>query len=113
MTNKYWLMCMSFDGGYVREGEFNTIDDVWNYSNDMGSRWWFYPFHFVVRGQTIVDVPDDIFGWCSRRKIKTVIKIFNEFSQRDDTQGMDCDDFAWYLYDRITFTNGRLIIDKN
>lgn len=36
---------MSFDGDYVTEGEFQSSNEAWNRSNDMGSRWFFYPFH--------------------------------------------------------------------
>jgi len=45
----YKIICMSFDGDYQTEKpEFDTIEEAWEYSNDLGSKWYFYPFHFVT-----------------------------------------------------------------
>ena len=55
------LLVMSFDGATQLENpDFKTVDDAWEHSNNLGSRWFFYPFHFVVTasGKTIKDTPN-------------------------------------------------------
>ncbi|MFA6309576.1 MAG: hypothetical protein WC677_07585 [Clostridia bacterium] len=60
----YKLICMSFDGEYKTEDNrgkgFKTVDEAWEWSDDMGSKWFFYPFQFVVSvsGKTVVEA-----GW--------------------------------------------------
>lgn len=90
---KYQLICMSFDGEYKRESfEFDSIEETWEYSNDMGSKWYFYPFHFVVRGDTIKDAPYDIRKFCGKR-IKTVQKIFKKLNEKESMQGVGGEEF--------------------
>jgi len=96
---KYKLICMSFDGEYKTEHpEFNEIQDAWEYSEDLGSKWFFYPFHFVVSasGKTIKDCayPLDIF---INRKVSTVSRIFESNSKREDMIGADCENYAFNL----------------
>jgi len=89
----YKLICMSFDGDYVTEGRFDMVGEAWARSNDMGSRWYFYPFHFVSTEKTIKEAPTPLEIFQGMR-IKTVSKIFNSYSKRDEAQGMDCDEFV-------------------
>ena len=72
----YKLICMSFDGDYVTEGEFKTIDDAWKRSEVMGSRWFFYPFHFVLTssGKTIADSPYGI-EFLKGKRLSSVIRF--------------------------------------
>ena len=94
----YNLICMSFDGDYVVAGrDFENVDTAWEYSNDMGSTWYFYPFHFVATQKSIVDVPDSLFAWATRKRIKTIARIFKEHSEKPEIEGMDCDEFAFSL----------------
>ena len=98
---EYKLMCMSFDGEYVTEGPFKTIDDAWRYSNDMGSRWYFYPFHFVITDKTIADAPwlmDVLIG----KRITTVKRLFNRISKKPLTQNMNCDAFGWEIAEALS-----------
>jgi len=94
----YQLICMSFDGDYQREKrEFKNIDDAWNYSNDLGSKWFFYPFHFIVKNKTIKDSPDQLLEWTKNKRIKTVQEVFKKHSEKPETQGLDCFDFILSL----------------
>ena len=99
MKKSYDLICMSFDGDYVTEMRgFEDIQSAWDRSSDMGSRWFFYPFHFVVTpGGTIADTPN--MQWLKGKRLKTVRKMFKYASERDETQGFDPDMFAFYLWD--------------
>ena len=73
---KYCLICMSFDGEYITEGsKFDSVQSAWDRSNDMGSRWHFYPFHFVTTGKTIVDAPEPMQHLIGKR-VKTVQSHF-------------------------------------
>jgi hypothetical protein len=54
----YQLFCLSLDGDKVAEGQFDTIDDALNRSQNMGSRWFFYPIHVVTGQVKIIEVPD-------------------------------------------------------
>jgi hypothetical protein len=96
---KYKLLVMSFDGdSKVEKSEFETVEEVWGYSNDLGSKWFFYPFHFVISasGKTIIDSvpPLDRFNGL---RVKTVQEIFEITSKRPDTQGLNCDDYAYRI----------------
>ena len=55
------LIVMAPDGEFKFDGEFDTIEEAWDHSNDLGSKWYFYPVHFVVgeKGKKILDAPDD------------------------------------------------------
>lgn len=98
----YKLICMSFDGEYVTEHNifsdnraFETIADAWERSSDMGSRWFFYPFHFVTTasGLTIADAPSGLEIFNGRR-VKTVAALFAEIQKDPATVGMDAWEFG-------------------
>jgi len=33
---------------YNEPEQFENTDDAWTYASELGSKWFFYPFHFVV-----------------------------------------------------------------
>ena len=99
---KFKLICMSFDGDYVSDNfDFDSIDDAWEYSCNLGSRWYFYPFHFVIKGVTIKDTPDQL-RYFNNKRIKTIKKKFNQLSKKPELIGADVDDFMFALIDEIT-----------
>lgn len=90
----YQLICMAFDGDYVTERpEFESIEDAWEYSNNLGSKWWFFPFHFVIKNLTIKDSPY-LLDYFNNKRIKTTSRIFKSFSKKPEMQNMDCEEFA-------------------
>ena len=100
MTPKYKLICMSFDGDYktetpYHEDAFTDIESAWEHSGDMGSRWYFYPFHFVVTesGTTIVGPPDDLRRFKGMR-VRTVAREFNRFAAMPEAQNMGPEEFS-------------------
>ena len=95
-NDKYKLICMSFDGTYVTEKTADDINALWQHSEDIGSRWFFYPFHFVCTEKTIASAPD-LLTCLEGKRITTVQKLFELHSQKDETQGMDVDDFVFSL----------------
>jgi hypothetical protein len=63
----YKLLLMAPDGDYVTEGTDKgyTADECCEISANMGSRWIFYPFHFVIKDrgpvrnrQKVIEPPD-------------------------------------------------------
>jgi len=95
------VMCMSFDGEFVTEQpEFKWIDDAWEYANDLGSKWYFYPFHFLIENKTIKDTPVHL-EYFKNKRIKTVQKIFNKVSKKRELKNSDVDDFIHALIDEI------------
>lgn len=101
----YQIICMSFDGDYVTERpEFKWIDDAWEYANDLGSKWYFYPFHFVVKNRTIKDTPINL-EYFKNKRIKTVKKIFNKVSKKPGSKGYDPDQYIFALTDEILVIN--------
>jgi hypothetical protein len=92
---KYQVMLMSFDGDFqIEKPEFDTIEKAWDYSNDLGSRWFFYPFHFVISKNTIRD-SINILDWTINKRIKTVSKRFNEFSKQPEAEGMGTEEYMF------------------
>lgn len=94
------LICMAFDGAFVTErGPFDTTEKAWEHANDMGSRWFFYPFHFVVTdsGKTIVDAPEPLEHFIGKRTA-TVQKILAKLSKREELQSADPERFAFAIH---------------
>ena len=50
------LICMAFDGAFQTERPvFADVAAAWCYANNLGSKWFFYPFYFVTTasGRTV------------------------------------------------------------
>lgn len=66
----YKLLLMAPDGAHVTEGTDKgyTVDECCDISANMGSRWYFYPFHFVIKdkgrviddNQRVIQPPDGL-----------------------------------------------------
>lgn len=94
---KYKLICMSFDGEYQTERpEFDTVEDAWDYSNNLGSKWYFYPFNFVILNKTIIDTPDNLNRFKNKR-IKTTARVFKKLSDNPLMGNADINDFIYNL----------------
>jgi CO dehydrogenase/acetyl-CoA synthase delta subunit len=99
------VLVMSFNGDTKLETpEFDDVQKAWDYSSDLGSKWYFYPFHFVVTnsGKTIKSYPL-LFAMFDNMRIKTVSKIFKTFSELPECKNMDCEEFAHYVYANVKF----------
>ena len=110
--SKYKLILMSFDGEYVTERTrfvetFDTVDAAWEHYNDLGSKWFFYPFPFVVTesGLTIVSCADWL-GVFSGKRVATVEKLFKKVQAMSETAGMDTEEYMFYVLD-FYFSGGK------
>lgn len=100
MKTTYNLICMSFDGDYVTERRgFETVQKAWEHAEDMGSRWFFYPFCFVTTasGLTVVDTPELLEQFKGRR-ITTVREIFSTLTKLPEMRDADIEEFTLYLH---------------
>ena len=95
----YQLICMSFDGEFQRERPtFETINDTWEYNNNLGSKWYFYPFRFVATEKTIISTPPEL-NFFNGKRIKTVQKKFRELFTLIESRGVDVgiDEYTFLL----------------
>jgi len=99
------VLVMSFDGDtQLERPEFETIEDAWNYANDVGSKWYFYPFVFIVTnsGKTI---KEGIFPleFLMNSRVKTVSRRFSELQAiaLEKEESMDAKQFAFYIADNF------------
>lgn len=86
MKTKYDLICMSFDGVYVKDSSHNSIEEAENI--ELGSKWVFYPFTFILSGQKIVSTYGGLIRMSDKksfaelmfknRKLQTVINTFKK-----------------------------------
>ena len=56
--------------------------DVADKLNNMGSRWYFYPIHFICTDKTIVEAPDH-FNHLVNKRITTAVKYFKDKKNKD------------------------------
>ncbi len=100
----YKLICMSFDGDYVVEHDrfneaFETIAGAWEHANDMGSKWYFYPFCFAVtESLTTIAAAPELLERFKGKRVKTVQKVFKALSASPDMKNADSEIFALTLY---------------
>lgn len=99
MTKSYNLLVVSFNGDTQLERVNGDVKDCWERSNDMGSKWYFYPFHFVVSDKTVIDTPNELNNFKGKR-IKTLLKSFKDTNKRlnDEGRDADIDQFMWEMY---------------
>lgn len=86
MRNEFTLICMSFDGQYVTDSTHNTIEDAENASADIGSKWFFYPFHFIISGKTVKETGEGLINMATKKgylemmfkgkRLQTVVNAF-------------------------------------
>jgi hypothetical protein len=68
---KYNLVCIALDGDHVTECHEKSFDECIKRSQDMGSRWYFYPFHVVTTpsNKTVADAFGDLEPFIGKRLI--------------------------------------------
>jgi len=95
----YKLICMSFDGDYQTERPaFDTIQEAWEYSEDLGSKWYFYPFHFVTTesAKTVRATPE-LMEHLNGVRVKELARHFASVATSDEAQGVDAEAFAFLV----------------
>lgn len=94
----YKLIVMSFDGDYQTEPyEFVKVQDAWDHAADIGSKWYFYPFGFVIDESDIVVAAPDLMTHLEGVSIDDVAAHFKEVSVTPDAQGVDAEAYAFMV----------------
>ena len=90
--NNYKAMLFHPDGENVSDfRDRETVQDVWDEINDMGSRWIFYPIPFVATDKTIVDTIDEL-KFLKGKRIKTVKKyLLNKWNESEEKREEICE----------------------
>lgn len=103
MTKKdYHVIVMGFEGSIIRERpDFKTIEEAVEYSNCLGSKWFFYPFVFIVKGKTIRDAPFPITEAVVGRRLKTIAHLFLKTSKEEVTENMNADQYLYYIHQKL------------
>ena len=109
---KYELVCMSFDGEYITDSKHETIEEACNASGNIGSKWFFYPFHFILSGSKIIDTGCGLVRMSDKkpfmelmfkgRKITTAVRAFNSLfiELQEEGDSSDCCDFELSLIEK-------------
>lgn len=104
---KYILYCVGLDGHFVKDSEHETIEDAENASADLGSKWYFNPFHVIVKGQTIKETGGSLHGIIKGsnktvcllsekfkgKRFSTFIKKMKDISKLPEFEAAGCEDF--------------------
>jgi len=103
---KYCALLVAPDGDYVTDYYSDTKEKVVKKLANRGSRWFFYPFEFVVteRLGRIVDAPPEL-EFFKGKSVKKVLEIFKETSDRMRhlCYGIDIDFFDYIDFVRTIF----------
>jgi hypothetical protein len=102
---KYNLICMSFDGDYIKDFT-GSIEECQNVSGDMGSKWYFYPFHFIITDKgTVMETGCGLIDLKTKesflsklfknRKIRTVQNVFKKLYKHCDLNDLSLDGYAY------------------
>lgn len=103
---------MSFDGKFVTDSEHETLEQAENASANMGSKWFFYPFHFIISGKTVKETGEGLVNMRTKeaympkmfkgKRLQTVVKEFekaNNYCTANDIEA-DCYDFESILIEQ-------------
>ena len=77
MKTIYSAICFAPDGEYVRDFYSDSKESISEEINNMGSRWFFYPFVFIATEKAIVEAPNCL-EFLNGKRIKTVERFFKE-----------------------------------
>ena len=81
----YKLLLMSHEGNFVTEGSSLSKEEAAELSANMGSRWIFYPYHFIIKdnghvkpNQRIIEAPYEL-PFLKGKSIMNVQTLFRSF----------------------------------
>jgi hypothetical protein len=77
MRTIYSAICFTSDGDYVRDFYSDSKEFISEEIENMGSRWFFYPFVFIATEKTIVEAPECL-EFLNGKRVKTVERFFKE-----------------------------------
>jgi hypothetical protein len=94
----YQLIVMSFDGDYrTEQSQFENTDDAWDHAGDMGSKWYFYPFHFVVDQAGNVASAPELMSHLEGLTVEDLASHFREKSEQPEAAGVGVEEFSFMV----------------
>ena len=102
-AKKCKLICISFDGEYQIEhpkdkDNFDSMYEAWEWAEDIGSRWFFYPFVFIVTPDLKTVRDGGELDFLNYKRLKTVVELFKRVSKLPEAQDMDGIEYMSLLY---------------
>lgn len=97
---KYQALLVALDGDYKFDYRSKTIDEVLNQLADWGSRWFCYPFEFVVKHPAtlrsrIISSPIPVL---ERKQISTLVTAFKKVCKEyDKGTSIDLTEFVFHI----------------
>jgi len=102
----YKLIFMSFDGAYVTDSEHDTKESAFEAIENIGSKWFFYPFPFIVMNKTVVETGEGLVNMATGeaympkmfkgKRLATIIKAFKEVNDYLNDEGItNCDGYQF------------------
>lgn len=90
----YKLIVMSYQ---TEPYEFSKVQDAWEHAAVIGSKWYFYPFGFVVdQSETVVGAPD-LMTHLEGLSLDGVARHFKEVSLTPEARNVNADEFAFMV----------------
>lgn len=91
----YMLLLLAPDGDWITDAHNSTLEDVQHASENMGSRWIFYPCHFIVKNTRIGGImklnrknriiePPDMMPTLKNKSIGNVINLFEKEFEKNN-----------------------------
>ena len=103
----YDLYVMSFNGDTIKNSSHETLEQAWETASNFGSKWYFYPWAFVVKGNTVRDFGGIFINKTTQRsflaemfvgkRIETVKKVFANASGNKFTKDMNPEEFEDFI----------------
>ena len=101
---KYEALLVAPDGAFVTDFKRDTVEQVRRELEDIGSKWIFYPYEFIIRipkspvnykeglmRQKIIDAPeplDFMKGWTIGKAIKRIVAENSKLKEGDALWGL-------------------------
>ena len=116
---EYQLICMSSDGEYVMDYK-GSLEDCQSASANIGSKWFFYPFHFIIdKNETVIDTGCGLIHMGTKepflellfknRKLKEVQKVFKNTYEYIEKENIECDNLE---FESIMIDRNRILLQK-
>ena len=90
---------MSFDGETIMDSEHESIESAIYTIENIGSKWFFYPFCLIVKKQTVKEIYGSFVNMQTgesclgeefkNKRLKTVKNAFNKASKLPGAENMD------------------------
>lgn len=112
MKTKYRLIFMSFDGSYITDFYSNDLTELQNKWENIGSKWIFYPFGFILSGNKIIETGQGLIRMSDKKSyaelmfkgrfLNSAVIAFsntNNYCNRNDYTDLDCYQFEHIMID--------------